>query len=563
MRNIDRRTFLRLSSILASSVIVSCAKTSTKSISTPSSIDFTHSVASGDPTQSAVIIWTRAVPVVKGANTATVNWQVATDQSFNNIVRSGSANTSSARDYTIKIDVTELSTGQRYYYRFIGDNITSPVGVTKTLPKQDVSKITFAVFSCSNYPAGYFTPYTLAANQGDFDFVLHLGDYIYEYAADGYATEKAVEIGRAPNANNISEVISLADYRNRYALYRNDRGLQAIHQSAPFIVVWDDHEIANDTWKAGAQNHNEDEGDFFERRTAAVQAYYEWLPIRPPAGESSPQIYRSFDFGELLSLHMLDTRVIGRDKQLAYADYMSEQGQMDAKSFTQDISNPDRTLLGSQQLAWLQKNVARSSAKWQMLGQQVLMGKMFFPAEVMGNRDRTKTASMIANLSAIKLKQADGQTLTEKEQARLSNKIAYNLDAWDGYPAEREKLYSIIKQMNKQLVVVAGDTHNAWCSQLTNSAGEVVGYEYATPSVSSPGMEAYLSLSVEEAKKLADDLVAVIDDLQYCNLHERGFLKLEITMDDVQANWLFVDTVLQKQSEIAHVKTILQSSLKT
>jgi alkaline phosphatase D len=198
-----------------------------------------------------------------------------------------------------------------------------------------------------------------------------------------------------------------------------------------------------------------------------------------------------------------------------------------------------------------------------MLGQQVLMGKMFFPAEVMGNRDRTKTASMIANLSAIKLKQADGQTLTEKEQARLSNKIAYNLDAWDGYPAEREKLYSIIKQMNKQLVVVAGDTHNAWCSQLTNSAGEVVGYEYATPSVSSPGMEAYLSLSVEEAKKLADDLVAVIDDLQYCNLHERGFLKLEITMDDVQANWLFVDTVLQKQSEIAHVKTILQSSLKT
>lgn len=561
MKHLNRRTFMQLSGILTASVVVSCAKSPNTSLTQPSSVNFTHSVASGDPTPSAIIIWTRATPSQKNSSAVNVNWQVATDKAFDNIVREGSASTSQARDYTIKIDVTELETGQAYYYRFLGNNTASPIGSTRTLPKQDISKVKFAVFSCSNYPAGYFTPYATAAKQGDYDFALHLGDYIYEYAADGYATEKADEIGRSADANNLTEVITLDQYRHRYGLYRTDLGLQAIHQNTPFIVVWDDHEITNDTYKTGAENHNEGEGDFFERRAAAVQAYYEWLPIRPTAGNTSPKIYRSFDFGKLLSLHMLDTRIIGRDKQLAYADYMNGEGQMDVQSFTHDISNPKRTLLGSEQFNWLQNQIANSAAKWQLLGQQVLMGKMFFPAQVLGNRDLTKTAGMIMSLAAIKQKQINGEKLSEQEARSLRTKMAYNLDAWDGYPAEREKLFAMIQQLNTKLVVVAGDTHNAWCNKLTASSGQVVGYEYATPGVSSPGMEKYLSLNTADAEELAEALVSLIDDLQYCNLHQRGFLSLEITLEDVKANWTFVETILKEQSEIAKVDTLKQSQL--
>jgi alkaline phosphatase D len=309
------------------------------------------------------------------------------------------------------------------------------------------------------------------------DVVLHLGDYIYEYAADGYATDQAEQIGRSPDANNLTEVITLDDYRHRYALYRTDTGLQAIHAAAPFIAVWDDHEITNDTYKAGAQNHNEGEGDFFVRRANAIQAYYEWLPIRPPYGEGSPQIYRRFDFGNLLSLHMLDTRIIGRDKQLIYQDFTDNQGVMNVDAFTNALTSADRTLLGRAQLSWLEQQIADSTATWQLLGQQVLMGKMLFPAEVMGNRDLTKTAPMIAQLADIKRRQQMGEMLSDSEQARLSRVMAYNLDAWDGYPNEREALYRFINQQEKKLVVVAGDTHNAWCNRLTMQNGETIGFE--------------------------------------------------------------------------------------
>jgi alkaline phosphatase D len=562
MTDINRRQFIRLTSFLAGSVFVSTSLGGCASTPTPSDVVFSHGVASGDPTKNAVILWTRAVPLSGQSGSAvTINWEIANDEGFSDIVRKGSGSTSAAKDFTLKIDVKDLSPNTHYYYRFAGANALSVTGKTKTLPTGNVEQISFAVFSCSNYPAGYFNPYRIAAQMQDIDAVLHLGDYIYEYAADGYATENAEKIGRSPDSLNLTEVITLDNYRHRYALYRTDTGLQAIHAAAPFIAVWDDHEITNDTWKAGAQNHNEGEGDFIARQVNAVQAYYEWLPIRPPHGDSSPQIYRSFDFGNLLSLHMLDTRLIGRDKQLAYRSYMNEDGVMDVRRFTQDLGSKERTMLGKEQLKWLQTQISQSKGKWQILGQQVLMGKMRFPAELLSNQDLTKTAGMINQLATLKRRQQHGENLSLADTARLSQVMAYNLDAWDGYPAEREALYQFVSQQGKQLAVVAGDTHNAWCNRLSKEDGKTVGYEYATPGVSSPGMETYLSLSDAQAKQLADDLQLLIPDLEYCNLHQRGLLSLTITQNDIEANWLYVDTVLKPSTTIVNRHVIKQSEL--
>jgi alkaline phosphatase D len=562
MTDINRRQFIRLTSFLAGSVFVSTSLGGCASTPTPSDVVFSHGVASGDPTKNAVILWTRAVPLSGQSGSAvTINWEIANDEGFSDIVRKGSGSTSAAKDFTLKIDVKDLSPNTHYYYRFAGANALSVTGKTKTLPTGNVEQISFAVFSCSNYPAGYFNPYRIAAQMQDIDAVLHLGDYIYEYAADGYATENAEKIGRSPDSLNLTEVITLDNYRHRYALYRTDTGLQAIHAAAPFIAVWDDHEITNDTWKAGAQNHNEGEGDFIARQVNAVQAYYEWLPIRPPYGDSSPQIYRSFDFGNLLSLHMLDTRLIGRDKQLAYRSYMNEDGVMDVRRFTQDLGSKERTMLGKEQLKWLQTQISQSKGKWQILGQQVLMGKMRFPAELLSNQDLTKTAGMINQLATLKRRQQHGENLSLADTARLSQVMAYNLDAWDGYPAEREALYQFVSQQGKQLAVVAGDTHNAWCNRLSKEDGKTVGYEYATPGVSSPGMETYLSLSDAQAKQLADDLQLLIPDLEYCNLHQRGLISLTITQNDIEANWLYVDTVLKPSTTIVNRHVIKQSEL--
>lgn len=555
MQNFSRRRFLQASSAVTGSVIIStglsgCVSTLKESIT---QAEFTHGVAAGDPTDNALIIWTRAVSPLP--NTL-VEWQVATDAEFTDIIRRGIAETSATTDHTIKVDVQSLESDTRYFYRFVSQNNSSPVGKAKTLPIGNIDHLKLAVFSCSNYPAGYFTPYAVAAQMPDLDAVLHLGDYIYEYAADGYATEKAEEIGRGANESNQTELFTLADYRNRYALYRTDKGLQAIHAAAAFIAVWDDHEIANDTYITGAENHNSGEGDFFDRRAQAIQAYYEWLPIRPPYGEAKPEIYRSFDFGDLVSLHMLDTRIIGREKQLSYADYRDENGIMDTESFTRDITRKDRTLLGTAQLNWLQTAITESSATWQVLGQQVLMGKMLFPAEVFASSERAQIPKIVAELAALKRRKQQGTALTEAEESRLNTIGAYNLDAWDGYPAEREKLLKKVNDLGKNLAVVAGDTHNAWCNKLTLEDGKLVGYEFATSSVSSPGMEKYLSLTPQQAKTMAKNLEILIDDLTYSNLHQRGLLTLNVTHKKIDATWHYVDNITTPEGKVVDAETI-------
>ena len=518
-------------------------------------VQFLHGVASGDPLQTQVIIWTRVTPSDSSVRLE-VQWDVAKDADFKHITATGKVLTTAAQDFTVKVDVTGLAAGQIYFYRFKSASTYSITGQTKTLATQ-VQSVQFAVCSCSNFPAGYFHVYKEIAKQ-DVDVVIHLGDYIYEYGMGGYATEEAVAMGRTLADDNNAEIIRLDDYRKRYALYRLDQDLQAAHQRHPFIVIWDDHELANDAWEKGAENHQSDtEGDFLERKLAALAAYFEWMPIRP-IDDQHIKIYRQFDFGTLVQLTMLDTRIIARNVQLDYANYMTATG-LDIAKFQADLINPARTLMGVEQRNWLLQKFQQSTATWNVLGQQILMSKMFVPAELLmslaeitaGNpspETLSKITTQITELLKIKARMDAGDpTVSPEEKARLAVTAPYNLDAWDGYFAEREILYGTLAQLKKKVVVLAGDTHNAWASDLSSKDGVLVGVELATSSVSSPGLEKYLSIPMQQLQAFEFAFTSLIEELNYCNLNQRGYLKVRFTAEQVQADWIFVDSIKHKE----------------
>ncbi|WP_445403752.1 alkaline phosphatase D family protein [Acinetobacter vivianii] len=513
-------------------------------------VNFEHGVASGDPLKDRVILWTRLTPNDSSARLQ-VTWQIALDDQFKQIVKTDKVTTAASQDFTVKVDATGLIPDQSYFYRFIFGDKISPVGRTKTLPTS-TSKVSFAVCSCSNYPAGYFYVYREMAKQ-NVDVIIHLGDYIYEYGATGYATEEAKELRRTLPADNDKEIIKLDDYRKRYALYREDLDLQAAHQRHPFIVIWDDHELANDTWREGAENHQPDEGPFLERKLAALQAYFEWMPIRP-VDDQHTKIYRQFDFGSLVQLTMLDTRIIARDEQLDYDDYLTATG-LDTARFQADLTNPARTLMGYTQRDWLLGKLQQSTATWNVLGQQILMTKMLVPAELLfalaeitsGNpSDETleKMNAQIAELITLKIRLQKGDpTLTAQEKARVLTVAPYNLDAWDGYFAEREILYGTLAQLKKKVVVLAGDTHNAWSSNLYSKDGAFVGVELATSSVSSPGLEKYLNIPLAQLQQFEFAFNTLIDELNYCNLNQRGYLMVQFDETQVQSQWIYLDSI--------------------
>ena len=522
------------------------------------SISFNHGVASGDPTQSAIILWTRVTP--EETASIKVTWEIATDAAFSNIVNRGDTLTNQQRDYTVKVDAIDLTPGTQYFYRFTANGKTTITGKAKTLPEGAVASAKLAVMSCANYPAGHFNVYNLASTMNDLDAVLHLGDYIYEYPRGGYASDHAAELNR--EVLPTGELFTLDDYRTRYAQYRTDVDLQALHAAVPFITVWDDHEVCNDTYKDGAENHNDGEGNFEERKLGALQAYFEWLPIRPIAQDNESEIYRSFQFGDLVDLHMLDTRVLARDKQLDYANYMDgATGAFDSVTFSQDISDANRTMLGSEQLQWLQTQLGNSTGTWQLLGQQVLMGSMYLPAAVGLSLMTLEQYSELGALALLAGRfQASDPTLTDAEKTYLAANqhkltsdvmaqlqlpaVPYNLDAWDGYAAERETILQTAKAYAKNLVVLAGDTHNGWASDLKDMGGDHVGVEFATSSVSSPGLEYYLNIPAASAPTYEAGIIGLIENLKYCNLRDRGFMTISFTKDQAKAQWYYVDTIM-------------------
>lgn len=541
--------------------------------------DFGHGVASGDPLTDRVIIWTRITPDQNTGQTATVEWSVATDSAMREIIKTGRVDTDASVDYTVKVDVTGLEANTTYYYQFKGQGSETVIGRTKTLPTGDVANAKLAVCSCANFPFGNFNVYKEIANS-DADAVVHLGDYIYEY-----------ESGVYPDVNNIAdnrqldpteEIITLDQYRARYNQYRRDADLQSAHQNAPFICVWDDHELANDAFKDGAKNHNDDpdvdEGSFAERRAAAFQAYHEWLPIR--TGDDLSVIDRSFDFGNLLSLHMLDTRQVARTEPLSYDDFKKLADDDDATAaaeqarFAQAVANPASTLLGTEQQDRVIGRMIGSSATWQVLGQQVLMGRMLVPAELLGAlaalqaefEKEAPNAQLVAGLQTqiqtslgdlVRLKQ------TDPDNSRVTTVLPYNLDAWDGYVNAREQILQRAQLFNKNLVVLAGDTHNAWASDLytlnanpsglgdVNRAARSVGVEFATASVTSPGFDEYVNLRTpQEQAGFEGAITALVDDLKYLNAANRGYMLVEFTQQKATCEWRFVSDILTTEYDV-------------
>ncbi|TBW57965.1 alkaline phosphatase [Marinobacter halodurans] len=556
MKRLTRREFLRVSALSAGALAISTGLSGCLSGSTSEdrerAIGFNHGVASGDPLQDRVILWTRLTPMDGNTGAMSVGWEVAEDEGFNQLVHSGTTTTTAGNDFTVKVDVLNLSAGTTYYYRFKSNEAgTSPVGQTKTLPKGSVEQAAFAVVSCANYPAGYFNVYAEIAKETDLDAVLHLGDYLYEYGEGQYGTDGAEAIGRALPDDNNTELLTLDEYRARYALYRTDGDCQAVHARWPFIAVWDDHEVANDAWENGAENHQpSSEGDYQERKMQALQAYFEWMPVRPASEDNIETIYRSFEFGNLASLYMLDTRLIARDEQLDYDNYLDGSGGIDKAAFEAAVEDTNREMIGAEQFSWLSNKVQLSTARWQVLGQQVLMGRMLFPAELLVAYKSGDTLAIIEAIQElVDIKQRydnDPSSVSSDEETRIKDVLPYNLDAWDGYYYEREQVLKIFNEANKNLVVLAGDTHNAWANNLhldAGNGGTAVGVEFATASVSSPGLETYLQVPPDSIAQVEEALVTLIDDLQYSNASQRGYLKLTLTQDEARSDWRFVDTV--------------------
>jgi alkaline phosphatase D len=557
----SRRQFitnsLRSAGLIVVSTGISANLTACKAGSTRGRFD--HGVASGDPLADRVILWTRITPLESGANLDTqtnwVSWQVATDAAFKNIVIFDSAVTDATHDFTIKIDAQGLKPNQKYYYRFITSTHISPTGETRTLPKNHVRQVKFAVVSCSNYPAGLFHVYGEIAQSKDIDAVLHLGDYIYEYPRGGYASNDAAALNREVLPTN--ELLSLQDYRTRYAQYRSDSNLQAAHQRFPFITVWDDHEIANDAWRQGAENHNPTEGDYRARLSAALQAYAEWMPIRPMVNKDLSGLQRSFQYGDLVNLIMLDTRLAGRDQALELANYFDTQGTFNQTGFATDLADPSRKLIGEKQLNWLKHQLGSSRSSWQVLGQQVLMGTMELPGAIATQQLSIQEFAELAQIAQIAASNPALLTPEQLQKLQLKGhllrlgKLPYNLDAWDGYPSERAKVLAAAQQHNSNLVVLAGDTHNGWANNLKHQ-GKAVGVEFATPSVSSPGLEEVLGLSTLPAVLQVEGAVTqLIDNLQYTNLSNRGYMLVTFTHQNVESEWIYIDSVKNPSYAIA------------
>ncbi len=485
-------------------------------------LSFEHGVASGDPLADRVILWTR----VSGAegNSLKVRWQVASDADMTSVIRHGVARTSSKRDYTVKIDAGSLPADSTLYYRFEAGGVRSPIGRTRTLPTGDVDQTRLAVVSCAAYTAGYFHVYREIAKRDDIDVVIHLGDYIYEYGHGEYATEHAEELGRIPEPR--SEIVTLDDYRQRHAQYKSDPDAQAMHQAHAMIAIWDDHEVANDAWKNGAENHQDDEGKWTRRRDAAMRAYFEWMPIRNVAKSGRARIFRSFRFGDLMTLIMLDTRFYGRDLQ---PDAGGKVESADIKAAMQD---PKRRMLGRRQERWLRRALKQSAGStWQLIGQQVMVVPLKSP-------------------DLEPLLDLDGPSLLSREFLEGMIEVSKDnppvlLDTWDGYPEARQDFLMDLDRYAENAVILSGDLHTSIAADLTPDGKEFpVAVEFMPSSITSPVFAEYLPERYPYAVR--DATMQINPSLKYMETDRRGWLCLTVTKSECRGEWYLLDGVRER-----------------
>ncbi len=508
------------------------------------SLLFRHGVASGDPDATSVVLWTR----VSANAPLAVDWELAADPQFARIIQRGTVQTGPERDFTVKALAEGLAPGGRYHYRFRARGMTSAVGRTRTLPVGKLDRLGIALASCSNYAFGFFNAYDAIARDPAVEFVLHTGDYIYEYAADGWGGDVAKKLGRVHQPAN--EIVSLSDYRTRHAQYKTDTGSQAMLAAKPLLACWDDHESANNPWVGGAQNHQPaNEGDWAARREASIQAYFEWMPVREPgAGRSRMQFWRTYVFGDLATLSTLETRHTARAEQIDYLPYSKTiASHADARAMERDaIGAPGRTMLASE----LEADLGAAWTRSKELGQ---------PWRLIGNPmpiARTRVPDVVAlGLIPDPAKQAK-----PSDDARiLAWKGTWNLpfypDTWDGYEWARERLYSQARGAGvNDLVFLTGDSHSFWANQLADAAGRSTGIELGTAGITSPGDFIGSGFDPVTAAKLDRALEEHNPEVVWTdNLHQ-GYVRLVLGRNGGQADFVAVDTVLSRRYRARSVK---------
>ncbi|MDX2274425.1 MAG: alkaline phosphatase D family protein [Hyphomonadaceae bacterium] len=522
---LNRRTLL-LSASLAAAPLPAWARNLARGA-------FTHGVASGDPTADSVILWTRFAPEGRDNRIA---WELADDENFTQISKRGHAEAEASSDYCVKVDVRGLAAGRKYFYRFLSASGPSVTGRTLTAPSEGDTQLTIALFSCSNKPFGYFHAYADAAADESIDLAVHVGDYIYEYPRGDYPGDDDAVPGRVIEPAN--EIVALNDYNQRYASYHLDPDLLELRRLKPLCVVWDDHEITNDTTRTGAQNHQvATEGTWEDRVAAATKAYFDWMPIRRPE-RRGVRLYRQLDWGNLARIVLLDTRLIGRDRQLDYrntiAPVVMSGGDIPAAiaAFRQQLDDPNRTLLGAEQESWFAQTLAQSKARgqaWQIVAQQIVMQDTAIPAGVSPFVD--------PNLPAM------ARQYVMMGQMASSVGLPINLDAWAGYPVARARFLQACAANAANAVVLGGDSHNCWVGNLRapDDAARVAALEFAGGSVTSPGLERVLSAGQPGQAEAV--VVAANRDMTYCDLAKRGYAKLRFTRQACDAEWRTVSDI--------------------
>ena len=448
---------------------------------------FFHGVASGDPLTDRVILWTR-ITIETPVDPISVQWKIATDTLLTNVVNSGTVTTDVSKDYTVKVDATGLQPNTWYYYAFTHNGKTSLTGRTRTLPVgNNVDSLRIGVVSCQDYENGFYNAYNHMAKRNDMDVIFHLGDFIYEYGAES-------TLGR--DHEPAHEIISLSDYRIRHSQYKLDDDLRAAMQQYPFICIWDDHETANDAYKDGADNHTPGtEGNYSDRKSYSTKAYSEWMPIRMPDPNNLEKIYRQFVWGDLAESYFLESRLLARDEQVGGAGTVSVNDPA--------VNDTNRRMLGMEQMGWLKNGLSNSSAQWQIIAQQVMM------------------APLLVNIPF----------------TSISN-IA-NTDQWDGYPAERKRLYDHIMGNNiDNVVVLTGDIHTSWANDLPlpnySNGNNSVGVEFVGTSITS---NSFLNLPVTGLITNANPHIKWVD------LHQHGYMIVDVNRQRVQNDWYFVSTI--------------------
>ena len=501
---------------------------------------FSYGVASGDPDAVSVVLWTH----VSGDGDIEVEWELAETPDFTRNLKSGRALAGAQRDHTVKVLAQGLQPGGTYYYRFRAKGVTSPVGRARTLPEGRLDRLGIALASCSNYAFGFFNAYEVIARDANVDFVLHTGDYIYEYGADEWGGDIGKTIGRVHEPAN--EIVSLADYRQRHAQYKADAGSKAMHAAHTLIACWDDHESANNPWTGGAQNHQpETEGDWNTRRDASIRAYFEWLPMREPEwlaqkGRSRMQFWRSYSFGDLATLCTIETRHTARTKQIDYLEYVEAfKSKEDVARFRREVlGQPGRHLLSPELEADLSAALTRSvkgGQPWRMIGNPMPIARTDVP-DVVGlgilpDPSQNPDANPLAKFLAWKGKW----------------NLPFYPDTWDGYPWARERLYDLSREAGAgDLVFLTGDSHSFWANRLADDRGRPAGIELGTAGISSPGDFMDSGFGPELSPRLDQAFADHVDEVLWTDNMNQGYVRIELERDSGRATFIAVDTVLSR-----------------